>query len=323
MAFNYDRYTADEMDPDKVEKLITYEGGETFVHFPIRFKMKKPLDAEGKPRDQTNDAAAHMRYAATLKLPELKIAATPRAGKAVIVGGAPSIANHLEEIRALSQDPDNAIFALNWSHTWLLDRGIVPDACVLFEIDAEPDTILKRADPQVVYLICSHCHPKTFNDLAHCPRLLWHSPPNSDPEIEAAKELFSGSTEIGGGIGTFTRTLSIAITMGFRNIELFGCDSSFPDDATSTHVEGYETANRVETDSLYVYAKKDNSKEVRRFKTVGYLALQVEEFKEYCRVNHHMFALRVHGDSLLRYVHELTYPWQYERNPIQVISRQV
>lgn len=124
-------------------------------------------------------------------------------------------------------------------------------------------------------------------------------------------ELFQGSNLVGGGIGTFTRTLTIALHLGFRNIELFGVDSSYPDDSKLTHVEGYETDAKVEVDSFYVHARNDLTKEVRRFKTMGYLALQVEEFKEYCKVNHHVFALRVHGDGLLRFVHRSMYPNQY------------
>lgn len=320
MTFNYDNYTDDELDPEKVQKLVVVEDGVPDVKFPIRFSMQKPLGPDGVPRDQTDDAANNMRYAAGLALPELKVCPTPRMGRAIIVGGAPSVSGQLGKIKALAADPENAVFALNWSHTWLLDNGVVPTGCVLFEIDAEPDSMLKRAHPEVIYFICSHCHSKTFDDLAGSRRVLWHSPPNSEGEKAVGEELFKDSTKVGGGIGTFTRTISIALCLGYRNIELFGCDSSFPDDAASTHVDGYETANVVETDAFYVYARKDGSQEMRRFKTVGYLALQVEEFKEYCRVNGNQFAVRVHGDSLLRYVHERICPWLYHNDPIKFIT---
>ena len=308
--FSYDGCT--ETDMSKVEKLIAMENGFPIVNYPIRFNLQKPKGPDGQPRDQTGDAARHMRYAHTLGLPEVTTVLPPRMGRAIIVGGAPSIADELETIRALATDPDNAVFAVNWSHTWLINNGVIPKGCVLFEIDTEPESVLKAAHKDVTYYICSHCSNKTFDDLANFKRILWHSPPNSPGEKEVAEELFKDATEIGGGVGTFTRTLSIVLALGFRSIELFGCDSSFPDDSESTHVKGYETANRVDTDAFYVYAKQKSTEKIRRFKTVGYLALQVEEFKEYCRVNHHMFALRVHGDSLLRYAHSMQYPNQYE-----------
>lgn len=305
-------YSGGVIDTDEKEMLvINDDSGETPNKFPIRFNLQKPSDEHGNKRDQTGDAADHMRYAHTLGLPELKRQDLPRLGKAIIVGGAPSMKACLKDIKRLTKDPDNRIFALNWSHTWLIQHGVIPHACVFFEIDAEPDTTLKAAHPDVTYFICSHCHPRTFDELKSYKRVLWHSPPNSPGEKVVGDELFPGSNLVGGGIGTFTRTLTIALQMGFRNIELFGVDSSFPDDASSTHVDGYETPAKPDVDGFYVYARNDKTKGVRRFKTMGYLALQVEEFKEYCKINHHAFALRVHGDSLLRFVHRETYPSQY------------
>lgn len=304
-------YSGEVVNADAAEQLNIEDELGNDPKFPIRFKLQKPTDENGNLRDQTGDAADHMRYAASLDLPELKRRDLPRMGKAVIIGGAPSIKDHLEEIRALSLDPDNMLFAVNWSHTWLLNNGIVPNACVFFEIDAEPDSTLKSAHPDVTYYVCSHCHGKTFDELKNFNRVLWHSPPNSEAERVVGKELFPNSCLVGGGVGTMTRTLTIALYVGYRNMELFGVDSSYPDDSKTTHVEGYETPARVDVDSFYVYAKQSVTGVTRRFKTMGPLALQVEEFKEYCRVNHHAFAMRVHGDGLLRFVHEQTYADQY------------
>lgn len=277
---------------------------------PIRFKVQKPDDGTGKERDQTGDAALHMRYAATLNLPNLKRRQLPRVGRAIIVGGAPSIKDHLEEIRELAKDPLNAVFAVNWSHTWLIERGVIPKACVFFEIDAEPDTVLKAAHKDVTYFICCHCHNKTFDMLNGYKRVLWHTPPNSEAEKQVHEELFADVDMCGGGVGTFTRTMSVALFLGFRHFDLFGCDSSFPENG-GTHVKGYETPMDEKTDSIYVQAKDEKSGEVRQFKTLGYLALQMEEFKHYCLMNHNHYSLRVYGDSLLRFTHEHMWPDQY------------
>lgn len=308
-------YSTDEEvneNKDKIQQIVVHDdSGEQPVKFPIRFKLQKP-NKDGKVWDQTNDAANNMRYAKSLNLPELQQAPRPRMGKAIIVGGAPSMANHLEEIKALASNPENTLFAVNWSHTWLINNGIIPTACVFFEIDAEPESILKAAHKDVTYYICSHCHHKTFDALKDFNRVLWHTPPNSEAERVVGNEIFKGSNLVGGGIGTFTRTLTIALHLGYRNIELFGVDSSYPDDSKSTHVEGYETEAKVEVDSFYVYAKCFETNETRRFKTMSYLALQVEEFKEYCKANHHVFSLRIHGDGLLRFVHKNIYRDQYD-----------
>lgn len=301
---------ATEIDPRTELYFPDGEGGND-IKMPLKFKMKKPDGPDGIERDQTADAAIHMRYAASLNLPQLVQRPLPRLGRAIICGGAPSIKDHLESIRKLAADPLNAIFTINWTHTWLIQNGIIPTSCVFFEIDAEPDTVLKNIHPDVTYYICSHCNPKSFDALEGFKRVLWHSPPNSEPEKEIGEECFKGSALVGGGISTFTRTMSIALYLGYRDLDLFGCDSSFPDDG-KTHVEGYETIMDAKTDGLFVYAQDERTKQVRRFKTLGYLALQNEEFKEYCRQNHQYFSCRVHGDSLLRFTHAHMWPDQYD-----------
>lgn len=301
-------YRGGSADVDPI--VVHDDSGENPIKNPIKFQLKKPDGPDGVERDQTSDAAEHMRYAATLNLPELVQAPRPRLGRAIIVGGGPSVKSELETIKKLAEDPHNSIFVINWTHTWLINNGVIPRFCVFFEIDAEPDTVLKAAHPNVTYFICSHCHQHTFDALEGKNRVLWHSPPNSPAEKEIAAELFKESQHVGGGISTFGRTMTIALMLGYRHIDLFGCDGSFPDEG-KTHVEGYETVMDNKTDGFYVYAKSVKTGQLRRFKTLGYLALQVEEFKVYCEANHQYYSCRVHGDSLLRFVHEETYPEQY------------
>jgi len=280
------------------------------VKVPLKIKIVKPTKEDGTIWDQTNDAAEHMKYAQTLGLPELYQSVLPKRGTAIIVGGAPTIPNYLEQIKELSKDPRNYIFAINWTHTWLINNGIVPNGVVFFEIDIEPETILKAAHPNVVYYICSHCDPRTFDQLKGFKRVLWHSPPNSAPERVVKEELFPHSHMVSGGIGTFTRTLTVAMFLGYRDFEIFGCDGSFPENS-GTHVDGYETIMDAEKDAVYVYAKNDKTNEVKKFKTIGPLALQHEEFKEYCRMNHGYFTMRARGDGLLPWSHKQTYPSMY------------
>jgi hypothetical protein len=287
------------------------KNGEQFRLTPLEIKTKKPIDNIGNERDQTLDAVRHMRYAATLNIPTLKAVPRPRDGKALIVGGGPTLADQLDQIRSLAEDPKNAIFAVNWTHTWLIQRQIIPTCCVLFEIDVEPDNVLKASHEEVLYLICSHCHQKTFDELKHRKRMLWHSVPGSKPEYDAAKELFPDVTILPASIWTFIKSISVALAFGFRSFDLFGCDGSFPDGSSSTHVDGYETSNNVDTDGFCVYAEDGGAGIVKRYNTVGYLTHQVEEFKKFCETNHHLYSMRVHGNSLMRFVHQQTYPDQY------------
>jgi hypothetical protein len=296
--------------PDTLETVEFDDGIGSSTKIPIAISVVKPTNPDGTERIQTADAARHMRYAKTLELPELKQSPRPRLGRAIIVGGAPSINDRLDEIRDLAKDRSNYIFAINWSHTWLIERGIVPNACVFFEIDAEPDTVLKSAHKDVTYYICSHCDPRTFDALKDFKRVLWHSIPNSQEEHDTREEIFKNSTMCAGGIGTFTRTLTVAMYLGFRHFDIFGCDSSFPDEST-THASGYQTPMDSDKDGLWVYAKSTTGA-IKRFRTLGYLALQHNEFREYCGANHAWFSCRVHDNGLLGWSHRQMYPDQYD-----------
>ncbi len=309
MEFNYN---GDLEEAAKAPKLFIPDGEGCDLKAPIVFKTQRPNDPNnpGQQRIQTEDAAKHMRYAATLGLPELKQRPIPRPGRAVIVGGGPSVKDHFDEIKELAKDPHNRVFAVNWSHAWLLDHGFVPHGCVFFEIDPEPESSLIKAHPDITYFICSHCHEKTFDSLNGFKRVLWHTYPNSDIEKEVGQEIFPNATLVGGGIGTFTRTVSVSLMLGFRHLDLFGCESSFPDEG-DTHVKGYETPMKAKDDGIFVYARDELTGETKRFKTLGYLALQHEEFKEYCRVNHGLFSCQVHGDGLLSWSHRRMFPLNY------------
>lgn len=283
-------------------------GGEVII--PARYQLVRPLGADGQSRDQTGDAVQHMHHAASLGLPRLQLQEAHE-GRMVIVGGSPQVRDHLDHIRRLSQTPGVTIFALNWTHTWLIENGVVPDGCLFFEIDAEPESILQATHPDTTYYICSHCHPRTFQDLAHRRVVLWHSRPNSDGEEVAFGELFQGDLQLGGGIGTLLRTVSLGMALGYRRFELFGVDSSFPEGGR-THVDGYETIMDADRDGMDVWLRDEGTGELHHFRTVGYLALQSEEFKLYCLTNHIMFFMRVYGTGLLPTLHRITWPRQYD-----------
>lgn len=287
------------------------EDGKVSIKVPINLRTTRPSKEDGTKWDQTHDAAAHMRYAATLNLPTLGPTPIPKRGTAIIVGGSPSVKDYLEQIKELKKDKKNYLFAINWTHTWLINHGIIPDGTVFFEIDVEAESVLKSAHPDVTYYICSHCDPRTFDQLKNFKRILWHSMPNSKPEEIVREELFKDTPTVGGGIYTLTRTITVGMFLGYRDFELFGCDSSFPEES-GTHVEGYETTYDAEKEGLYVYAKYSNSDQVAKFRTVPPLALQQKEFEEYCKINHAYFTMRVHGDGLIPWTHKQIYPTMYE-----------
>jgi len=277
--------------------------GKVVNSYPIEFKLNIP-------RDQTEDMCRHIEYAASLGLPRLSDVGERKSGKCIVVGGAPSAAKYLEEIRALAVDPNNAVFACNWAHTWLIRHGIIPHGCLMFEIDADPCQILGNTHPDVTYYVCSHCHTTTFDGLKDNKVIVWQAPPETKRAAELQNKHFANDLLIFGGVTTFMRTLSVALALGWNDFHLFGVDSSFPAESKTTHFEGYPSDVTM-ADAMDVWAVVQKTGAKRHFKTVGYLAQQVDHFQDFCNRNHSLFKMRVYGDGLLRFVHEGCHPEQY------------
>ncbi len=113
---------------------------------------------------------------------------------------------------------------------------------------------------------------------------------------------------VSGGYATFFRAVSIGVILGFRDFELFGIDSSFEE---SSHVDGYKVAN-IEP-KITVWGTDPRTDSRREFTTQGGLAFQANEFISFCKANQEGLSLRVHGDGLVRYLHESRFPEQYAK----------
>lgn len=237
-------------------------------------------------------------------LPELE----EHPGKCIIVGSAPSVAEHLEQIKALKVGEYDIICSLNGTHGFLNKHGIIPNIHVIFEIDVRDLSIIgSQPNEGTRYYVCSHCPMEVAEALKGQKCVLWHCF-NEPPDYQAKiAEYFPGEFMVGGGHATFFRTMNIAVILGYREFEIFGCDSSFGEG--STHLDDYPTPTCE--DAVEVWGYDPRIQGVKKFRTIGSLALQASEFIRFCEVNHAGLSIRVHGDSLLRYLHESRYPEQY------------
>ena len=271
---------------------------------PVTFQFDKVTEWN----EWRKECIPRLKYAARLKqirhLPEL----TPHDGNCVIVGAGPSLEQQVDTIRQLAKGGKTFLLAVNAVHQWLIDRDIIPSAHVVFEPDIEDLSLSlgRKPHPDVVYYIASHCPPHVFKSLANYQRVLWHAYCPAQGYQNAIARYFKDEFMVAGGYCTFFRSLTIAIVLGFRDFDLFGIDSSFED---SSHLDGYKMAN-IEP-KREVYGTNPYTGELRKFTTQGGLAYQAVEFLKFCEINQAGLKLRVHGDTLLRYLHESRYPEQY------------
>lgn len=269
---------------------------------PITYKFhptKKPILTPTELRRR-------LEYAKTVKIPHL-VEIQPHIGVGLIVGAAPSVEDYIVELRKRKSGA-NSIFSLNGAHQYLMNYGIAPRIHVLFEEDIDTVQQSLGGDPnyKTYYYISSRCKPEIFEQLEGYHRVLWHSFDELDGYGELLNEVFPGEFAVGLTGLTFFRTIAVARVLGYRKLELYGCDSSFRDG--KRYLPGYHTEDTEELVSVWGTDPRTDDK--KEFKTVGLLAFQAEQFIVLCR-DHPDLEIQVHGDGLLKYVHESRYPNQY------------
>lgn len=165
----------------------------------------------------------------------------PHEGHAVLVGGGPSLADSLDEIRMRQRDGQK-IFALNGAAGFLDRNGIEVDCTVI--MDAREDNIkfvdTSRGDQ---YLLASQCHTAVF-EAAQGHSTLWHFAASDKimavlPETEAPPMLVQGGIVVG------LTSMALVYMLGYRNIHLYGYDSSDREDVSHAYFQSENTAEKT------------------------------------------------------------------------------
>jgi SAM-dependent methyltransferase len=146
-------------------------------------------------------------------------------GHAVLCGSGPSLVDTIDEIR-FRQNSGQIIFALNNAGRTLAAHGIEPDYMVM--LDARPtNRNFVGHWPGCRYLMGSTCDPGVLNVLVGEDVTLFH------PLSEGIEEHITGDAVlIGGGLTVGLTAMALVHTLGYRNLHLYGYDSSFRDDKT-------------------------------------------------------------------------------------------
>lgn len=146
----------------------------------------------------------------------------PHERPVVIVGGGPSVADHLWSIREFADAGVN-IFALNGASRFLRSHGIIPTAQVIIDAKAETALLVDTEAPQ--HIFASQVDPATVArvDRPTLVHLLTEGLLESLPQDRAVKGQFA---MVGGGVSVGNCSLCLAYAMGHRNMHLFGFDSS-------------------------------------------------------------------------------------------------
>lgn len=217
--------------------------------------------------------------------------AQPHDGIAIMCGGGPSIADHIDEIRDW-QVRGATVFAMNGAARYLHERGVTVDYQVI--ADAKPETAVLVYPHVTQYLIASQVHPETLKGALDWdgPVTLWHLAISEDMDrlFPEERRKRGGYVLVGGGAAVGNSALALAYTRGFRRFECYGYDSSNRGESTHAYeqpmnqfipVADVPWAGKVYTTSVAMKAQAE------KFQITAQ-ALKSEG----CTVN-------VHGDGLL------------------------
>lgn len=210
-------------------------------------------------------------------------------GHAVIVGGAPSLKKHLDEIR-WRKSLGQKIFALNNAFQFLANNGIDSDFQVV--LDARPENAnFIPFESKSGHYFASQCHADVFDRAKDLNVTLFHSYTGHDSAIENPE----GKPEclIGGGNTVGLTTMALAYTLGFRTLHLYGMDSSYSE---GEH-HAYEQTLNDHDRPLDVHCNG------RDFHAAAWMIGQANQFQEFaCTLAELDCIITVQGDGLLPWV---------------------
>lgn len=193
-------------------------------------------------------------------------------GHVCIVGGGPSLADpHVMRELKLRVGMGQKVWSLNGTGRFLYKNLICPDVLVIADARAENASFLAELNVGTQAYLASQCHPSVFECATEwgLDTTLWHV--NSPGMVELlANEKDRPVHLVGGGSTVGMNALVLVYCAGYRNIHLYGFDSSYRDNDHHAYTQVGNDADRI-VDALYGDKK---------FKTTGWMVQQVNEFQD-------------------------------------------
>lgn len=199
-----------------------------------------------------------------------------------VAGFGPSLADTYKQLTG-------DVWACNGAHDWLIEQGVVPKFGMFWDA-AEIVAEFVHPHPDVIYMVASRCHRNVFKALEGHQVYVWHAAGDEYLD-DLLCEYRKAEPMLAGGSAAVTRGMMVATTMGYRQIGLFGADSSYTGDYT--HLR----KSLVEEHPIDVWV------DGRRFITTTWLAGQVQDFKILAPLMREQGCnIELYGDGLLQHV---------------------
>lgn len=200
----------------------------------------------------------------------------PNKTRVAVVGAGPSVSENLEEIRNF----DGYVVAINGMHDYLIERGIVPDAVIIADSMPVIADFFKNPNDETTYLTCSNCDPSVFDALEGKRVILWHAAKEKDK---------NGTVGVCTGPSALTSAPYLLYILGYREVHLFGADSSISSSESHIYAGGEPGEVKLQTmvgEEIYL--------------TTGQYILQAAHLWDLNKLLRDDLKIKVHGYGLAK-----------------------
>lgn len=222
--------------------------------------------------------------------------------RAVIVGGAPSLLDHIPDIRAHKRQ-GASIISVNNAWRVLVDNGIIPDNHIMLDARAENAAFLDGAPDKTRYFIASQCHPDVFDALEGKDVIVWH---NAFGDSDLIRDILAPWWDEGpnqrpciivpGGGTVVLRALWLAYFAGFRVLHLYGVDSSYSGEKHHAYAQPINDADQV----MDVVLRDPAAGTTKYYRAAKWMVRQTEEFRvTWNDLRREGVTIHAHGKGLL------------------------
>ena len=209
----------------------------------------------------------------------------------MIVGGGPSLPQHIEKIKQLRQNGVKLI-TINNAYKWCLDNGLTPSAMVMVDARKFNARFTKPVVEDCKYFIASQCNPSVFEGLPKDKTYIWHT--QADLLKDILDEQYKTWWSVPGGSTVLLRAIPLFRMLGFKRFHLFGCDSCLGED------EMHHAYEQEENDGQLVMPVNVSGK---IFNCNPWMVSQAQEFMSLIQMLGDEIELEIYG-GLLRHILE-------------------
>jgi len=212
----------------------------------------------------------------------------------ILVGGGPSMKFQLPQIRLRRKNGE--LWAMNNTHDFLVERGIIPDYFVM--LDARPENVefVRKPNKKTVYYIASRCDPSVFEALKGFNVVMWHSYITDAQGVDKeAVELLNGRPwrMIGGGGTVGLRAMYLGRFLGYKKFHIFGYDSSYENGEHHAYSQSLNDGERILNVTLGD----------KTFLCAPWMAQQARDFQShYIKLLDQGCHIKVYGDGLIPHI---------------------